>query len=52
MARDASDRPIEVGELCRLVEMIEARPKVGLGGDPLAESANGEATDRVRQAGP
>jgi hypothetical protein len=50
-ARDTLDRAIEVGESCRLVEMIEARPEVSLGVIRLAESANGEeATHRVRQA--
>ena len=37
--------------MCRLVEMIEARPEIGLGVVRLAEAANGEQTaDRVRQA--
>ncbi len=50
-ARDALDRAIEVGELCRLVEMIEARPEVAPWRDPARRIREWRGGDRPRAAG-
>ncbi len=50
-AREAIDGAIEVGELGRLVQMVEPRPQIGLRVIRFSESANGEqSADGVREA--